>query len=564
MKLPRWGHGKRLGAGILGLIGVVALLLGPTLPAVADDTAERLTVEASVSSEGALTVVTQFDFAGTAPDPLVQDFTTAVDLGTGQRIEYVIDDIVAKVGGQVVVTTEAAKDGHLVVTIPTGAAAGPVTLSYAVTGVTRANPDDSVRFTWGVLQGLNIAVAEVTGKVDLPAGVIDYVCESGSPATLTTCRTYTGGTHGSNAMTFTDGPRAPGDLVSVGAVLEPGAVPVTARYADVWSVSRAFTLNWQRIALAVAIVAGGYVLLFGLSRHVRRRVEGRLGTPIAELAPDEQGYTTFALLDRVRPGMIGTLIDQSVDPNDILATLIDLAVRGHLRISELPRPSVYAVPDWTLTRRESEDPLDDYERQLLDAVAPPGASTFVSQITAAVIPAVGQVQSSLYRRVVAAGWFARQPGSRSRSSLVAWVGLGLAVVVGVALVVWTTWAILGPALIAVALIGLLVSQDTPVLTAEGASVLTGLGEFAGQLHNAPTTLRPDEALAEASAILPYAIVLGSWDRWLEALVAANAVEKIDATELDWYHGPEGWEFQDLPACLGAFITVVTGRLFARA
>jgi hypothetical protein len=64
--------------------------------------------------------------------------------------------------------------------------------------------------------------------------------------------------------------------------------------------------------------------------------------------------------------------------------------------------------------------------------------------------------------------------------------------------------------------------------------------------------------------LPYSIVLGGWDRWLDALVAADAAEVVDATELDWYHGPDGWELQDLPACLGAFITVVTGRLFARA
>ena len=55
---------------------------------------------------------------------------------------------------------------------------------------------------------------------------------------------------------------------------------------------------------------------------------------------------------------------------DVTATLLDLAVRGHLRITELPRESAHAATDWTFVRRESTDKLLDYEHTLLDAVAP--------------------------------------------------------------------------------------------------------------------------------------------------------------------------------------------------
>ena len=49
------------------------------------------------------------------------------------------------------------------------------------------------------------------------------------------------------------------------------------------------------------------------------------------------GQSEFRVLGDVRPGHVGTVADERVDPIDITATLIDLAVHGHLRITELPR-----------------------------------------------------------------------------------------------------------------------------------------------------------------------------------------------------------------------------------
>ena len=57
------------------------------------------------------------------------------------------------------------------------------------------------------------------------------------------------------------------------------------------------------------------------------------------------------MLGDVRPGEIGTLVDERVDPIDVTATLLDLAVRGHLLITELPRESAYARTEWELSRR---------------------------------------------------------------------------------------------------------------------------------------------------------------------------------------------------------------------
>jgi hypothetical protein len=240
-----------------------------------------------------------------------------------------------------------------------------------------------------------------------------------------------------------------------------------------------------------------------------------------------------------------------------------LAVRGHLRITELPRASGAAVPDWTLTRRVSGESLEDYEQQLLDAVAPPGATVTISELSGNLGPAIGQVQDSLYRRVVSAGWFARHPAAAERPAGLPWLILGAGVALTVALAIWTSWALPGVAVIAVGLMALATLRSRPLLTARGAAVVAGLNRLARDLHDQPTVLPRGRELAEASAILPYAIVLGGWDRWLSALVASGPSNN-DATALDWYQGPPGWQRASLPDSLDGFITVTTGRLFARA
>ena len=54
----------------------------------------------------------------------------------------------------------------------------------------------------------------------------------------------------------------------------------------------------------------------------------------------------------------------------------------------------------------------------------------------------------------------------------------------------------------------------------------------------PTNQMPaGSELREISEVLPYAIVLGGSDRWLDAMVASDADELPDSDDLSWYHGP---------------------------
>ena len=69
----------------------------------------------------------------------------------------------------------------------------------------------------------------------------------------------------------------------------------------------------------------------------------------------------------VQPGMVGTIVDETANPIDVSATVIDLAVRGFLRIEEIDGTGVFSRTDWNLTRLE---PPPDERPAALRAPAP--------------------------------------------------------------------------------------------------------------------------------------------------------------------------------------------------
>ena len=83
--------------------------------------------------------------------------------------------------------------------------------------------------------------------------------------------------------------------------------------------------------------------------HRRSGVDVQPGDQIVragEFVPTGAGQSEFRVVDNVRPGHVGTVADERVDPIDVTATLVDLAVRGHLLITELPREAEFARADW--------------------------------------------------------------------------------------------------------------------------------------------------------------------------------------------------------------------------
>ena len=560
------GVRRRIQAALLVALTGGLWLAGGT-PAQAADAIDTYTAVVKVEADGTLQVTATLTAAEGFPDTLTQRFATSERLVDNQERLYDITDVTAK-SEDADLKPSVKRDGdYEVVEIDSGDATGPITLSYTVDGAAEGESNDTTVVSWRVLQGLSASVQKVAITIEGAGAVMEVACVSGPPSSPSTCSSFQGGTHDAPNPIFNDGPRGAGEIVQPTVRYPTSEVAANENIKQLWTLDRAFGAGWlQLLAVFFVLVVGGGVV-YALHRRIGRDINtAQDPTVVASFRPVGPGESDFVVADGVRPGMVGTLLDERVDPVDVTASVLDLAVRGHLHITELPRESEYAPTDWMFTRKDGPDDLSPYEISLLDTIAPVDSRTQVSTMGPAVLAAVPLIQSELYDEVVERGWYAQRPDDiRNKWARIAWIAVGASIVATIGLVAFTTFGLAGLGLIAVAVGLLFVAREMPSRTAAGTSVLAGLQALQADLMTHPTHEAPRGREYELfSRVLPYAVVLGGQDRWLAAIVEADDdVGTADPTDLSWYHAPDTWHLQDLPGSLKNFLTTLQGTLFSR-
>lgn len=551
----------RLVSLLVAALAAVALVATP-ISAQAATEVESYLVQARIEADGTLRVEATITPTG-GPGEVVQRFATTLPTTGSREFRFTLDDVRGTANGADVGATLSKDGGYDVVTVPVDDQ--PVVLSYSVRGAAIAT-EGSTTVTWRLLQGLNLPVRTFEADVTTPAPFTMVDCAAGPPGAPGACSWYAGGTHDNPTPTFHDGPRGAGEVVQVVVRFPAGAVAANQDVVQLWSLDRAFSLAPLPLGLALGLGALGLAGLWLLRRRfLSDAAADATPTIVGTFRPAGAGYSEFEVGDGVRPGQIGTLVDGTVDPVDVTATVVDLAVHGHLLIRELPHASRYVRAEWEFERRDAARPLRPYEQTLLDAIAPADGTVRCSQLGAVVGGVLPTVQSQLYDDVVERGWFSRRPdATRNALTRLGWTLLAAAALVALLLVAFTTFGVAGLVLVALAAGFGLVAQDTPARTTSGAGVLAGLGLLRGTLLTQPVEeMPPGREVQELSEVLPYAIVLGGADRWLDGLAATDRDDTPDETELDWYHGPEGWHLRDLPDSLRNLITTLEGSLIHR-
>lgn len=556
----------RIGAMLAFCLLTCGLLAGPLAwTAHAEGTASTFIAEGNLSPDGTLRVKQTVIFTGTVPAELSQRFQTRQDVVGDRQYVQTLSDITATVEGTAVQPAISSDDRFTTVTVPTNGST-EVAMSYTVTGAV-ITVDSGTALQWRMLQGLSASVAEFTATVQIPTQFSYIKCTAGSPNSTVPCTFAAAGTEGAQVPTFRDGPRGEGEVVAIDIGFPPGGVASNEVIEYRWTLGRAFSAEPLPLALALGLLVLGGIALYGLHRRAGADIspEGQVGK-VGEFVPTGAGQSEFRVVDDIRPGHVGTVADERVDPIDVTATLVDLAVRGHLVIIELPRETEFGKTDWEIRRVEqTSDGLRPFEQQLLDGIAPPGGSVLVSELSSRVQESIGGVQDALYDEMVSNGWYERRPdATRDRWTQMSLAALIISIVLTGVLAAFTTFGLVGLALIVIALGTVFVAQEMPSRTAKGAALLGGLGALRSDLMSHPTNqIAPGDELKEISEVLPYAIVLGGVDRWLDAIVTSDVDEHPDSYDLAWYHGPENWHLSDLPDSMRNFVTTVSGSLFSR-
>jgi hypothetical protein len=556
----------RISAMIAFCLLTCGLLAGPlALTAHAEGTASTFIAEGNLSKDGTLRVKQTIRFTGAVPAELSQKFETREDLVGDRQYVQGLSDMTASVEGAAVQPTINSDDRFTTVAVSTNGAT-EVVMNYTVTGAV-VTTDSGTALRWPMLQGLSASVAEFSATVQIPTQFSYIKCTAGSPNSTVPCAFAAAGTEGAQIPTFRDGPRGEGEVVAIDIGFPPGGIASNEVIEYRWTVGRAFSAKPLPLALALGLLALGAIALYGLHRRAGVDIspEGQI-SKVGEFVPTGAGQSEFRVVDDIRPGHVGTVADERVDPIDVIATLVDLAVRGHLVITELPRESEFARTDWEIRRVDgASDSLRPFEQQLLDGIATPGGGVRVSELASRVQESIGGVQNALYDEMVSNGWYERRPdATRNRWTQLSLAALIISVVLTGVLAAFTTFGLVGLALIVVSLGMVFVAQEMPSRTAKGAALLGSLGALRSDLLSHPTNqMPPGRELQEISEVLPYAIVLGGADRWLDAIVASDVDEHPDSYDLSWYHGPENWHLNDLPDSMRNFLTTVSGSLFSR-
>jgi len=396
-------------------------------------------------------------------------------------------------------------------------------IAYVVHGALNGFPDHDELF-WNVTGSeWPVPIISASATVRAPAQLSQSTCYAGPVGSADRC----GGIESvaSGAIYKSGRTLEPGDDFTVVAGLRKGVVaePLPILQDRPRELAEFFDLTPAWLALGAFVAVGGIGLVAWLWYRVGRD-DREHETIVPEFEPPE----------KLRPAQIGLLVDERADTLDVTATIVDLAVRGFLTITEIPKEGLLGQRDWLLTRRKASGDLLDYEQIIFDGLFATGEEVKLSSLRRHFYATLAKAQSALYADAVTRGWFPLDPSKTRATYAVAGVAfVVLAGIITAALGVLAGGGIVGIAA-AVPAIGLIAASPVmPRKTRIGSELARRSLGFQRYIEVAE---KDRQKFAEKEHIfadyLPYAIVFRCVEQW------AKAFEGIDLKEATrgWYNG----------------------------
>lgn len=555
--MPSTGSGLRRAVLVIAAVAIAAVaivaMVAPAGPAAAQVGGERISaydVDIRVESTGAMTVTEtiDYDFGTAQRHGIFRDVPVRLDYDA--RYERIYPLQVVSVDGSPGTpdqyeTSTAGRLKRIKIGDPDRTISGPhrYVIVYRVEAALNGFPDHDELYWNAIGTEWSVPIGRATVRVTAPAEVTAVACFGGQAGSGLPCPDAQ---RAGRAAGFSATELAPGAGLTVVVGFAKGAVPEPAPVLDErWAFHRAFAATPATLAatatLLVAVVAGFSRLAWRTGRD--RRFAGLpVDAALATEGPDHpvpllEGVETpveYLPPDGLRPGQVGTLVDEVANPLDVTATIVDLAVRGYLRIDELPKKGWFSKPDWNLTQLREADGLLAYETVLLAGLFQSGEEVSLSGLRNTFAPRLAKVQDALYDDVVEQGWFVGRPDSvRRRWQVVGGVALAAGVGLTVALAVYTHLGLLGLPAVVGGLLVLVGASRMPRRTARGTGVLRRVQGFRRFIvESEKDRARFAEQQHLFSEYLPYAIVFGATEKWARAFAGLDA----EAVSPSWYGG----------------------------
>jgi uncharacterized membrane protein len=242
------------------------------------------------------------------------------------------------------------------------------------------------------------------------------------------------------------------------------------------------------------------------------------------------------------PAEAGTLLDDTIHPRDITSTIVDLAVRGYIKIEEkVDTFLVFHHKDYLFTLlkpREQWGPdLTPHERVMLDNIFLAGTGTRLSSLKNRFYTVIPIVRQDIMSSLKSKGIYTLDPESANGYSIAAGVAIAI-LVVAVQVMGWMNLFYSIPLLIGSVLISAVIwwlfARQMTAKTVAGARTriaVLGFQEFMNRVDADRIKRMPPDTFEK---FLPYAMALGVEHHW------AQAFDGIIKDSPSWYVSPNGY------------------------
>jgi uncharacterized membrane protein len=242
------------------------------------------------------------------------------------------------------------------------------------------------------------------------------------------------------------------------------------------------------------------------------------------------------------PAEAGTLMDNSADMRDVTATLVDLAVEGHLRIEEREeRKLLGLIKDQEFVFHRLEPPADarelaSHEQRVLRGVFADGATTVeLSDLENEFYASLPGIKSDIFDRLISRGYYRKRPQTVQGAWAAGGIAAGVLIGAGGAALAPKFSLTPVPFIVAGALVALIVvvyGFIMPARTVVGARARERVLGFEDFLHRVESdkyqrVVRTPEMFER---FLPFAMAFGVEKQWAEAF------QNIFREPPRWYSG----------------------------
>lgn len=574
---------RRIWAILAATAWLTVLALLPAASAHADSGERILSFDASyaLQADGSahVTETIKYQFAGTDSHGIKRAIITAqgYDPEPDKHRVYPLADLTVSSPSGAPADVSTSGDGALTIVrigSPNRTVSGIQTyvVKYTLGSVVNKPSADQAELYWNVTGSMTaVPTDKVHVTVTGPASITEAVCYFG----VTKSSPHCGATPGPTA-TFDAANLQAYEQVTIGAALPATAFTNTAPDLQPGSIDQAtggssdngspgLSPATERTLGAVGIGAGVALPVLaasamGLAFWKRGRDE-RFAAVTPGLEPSagqdasvvRGGKQTIAVQFQppagVRPGLMGTVIDEEAGTVDVSATIVDLAVRGFLRMEEIERKGMFNKGDWRLTALDPPrgEQLLPYEQTLLSGMFALGSPVELSQLRNHFKPTLTRAQSQMYTEVVQRGWFRRSPQTVRGQFQMGGMALIGAGVFGFVVLPQVARAAIGLP-IGLALAGaivMLMGRKMASRTALGSAVTAQSLGFREYLVTAEASqIKFDEAEQIFSRYMPYAIVFGIAQQWADKFeqVARAAEAAGQPLMMPMWYLPMGGDF----------------------